>query len=126
MRVAVLVVALLASACSRPWLVAQAALNTADSALEQAEPLIPQDAEGREQALDITRAALELGHVAADVWQGVASPAPPTGWTKWIDDALRGAAAIMDILKAAGVPIPATITAAVLAIQALLPQLVGG
>jgi len=117
-------VALTTTGCAAPWLVARAAISTARTGLNTAEPLIPDDAPDRDRGLALARASLDAGDLAADIWEreGDADDAP-TGWGKWVGDALRGLAIVIDVLKAAGVDLPPQLLLAAGALDALAPAI---
>jgi hypothetical protein len=119
----VLVLAVLSASCATPWIVARGAVDAADAALEA----LPDDLDGAEYrtAVATTAAALELGREACEIWQREATTLAPTGWAKWVADALRASASILDAVKASGVDVPPAISLALAALAALLPALGG-
>jgi hypothetical protein len=85
--------------------------------------LLPQTPE-RDQAVEITEAALESGEVAADIWED-ARDENPVGWGKWVMNALRGLGALLDLIKASGVPVPLALSMALASASGLLSILDG-
>jgi hypothetical protein len=105
----------LCTACAQPWLVARGTIAGAQGALEAVEGDVPVEGD---QAMDITRSALDLGEIAVDMWEE--SREAPVGFWKWCGAAARGFAILLDILKTAGVPIPRALEVASAAIGALV------
>lgn len=130
MRLATLALtSVLTAGCAAPWATARGAIGAADAALDA----LPDDLVDESRRDDLasarvaTGAALDLGRLACDVWEREARPGhPPTGWAKWVVDALRASASVIDIIKAAGVVVPPEVTAALSALALLLPLLGGG
>jgi hypothetical protein len=120
----VLTLVALSAGCAKPWLYARAAITTARTGLDTAEPLIPEDAPDRDRGLALARASLDAGELAADIWEREGDPdTTPTGWGKWVGDALRGLAIVIDVLKAAGVSLPPQLLLAAGALDALAPAI---
>ena len=115
-----MVLCLSQSACVQPWVAARGTIGAAKAALDAIEPCIPEDAEGRTEALEITDAALEMGDVVVDMWEERGANDKPLGWWKWAGAAARGFTLILNILKSAGVPIPAPLAMVASAIGALV------
>ena len=113
--------AMLTAGCGQPWATARAALTAADAAIGAVpDDLVPDDhREDWTAAREATGAALELGALACDVCEREATRDAPTGWTKWLSDALSAAARLVTILKAAGVPVPPAVQGALLALGLL-------
>ena len=108
------------AACSPSWQ-AQKTIHVAQDVLEDVEPMIPEDAEGREIALTSTREALALGEVATDIWQRDERRGDaPEGYDQWIDLALQGFRSIVNVLEAAGVEVPDEVRWALLGLEAIL------
>lgn len=122
-RIAVLSCLVLTS-CAAPWATARGVVTAADAALEA----LPDDLDGEEfaQATEALDAALTLGAQACDVWEREATRTAPTGWAKWVADALTAAASVAGIIKASGVDIPPLVLVVITTLQALLPALGGG
>jgi hypothetical protein len=59
------------------------------------------------------------------VWEREATATAPTGWQKWVSDALVASSSILDIIKAGGVDVPPAVSLALAALAALLPMLGG-
>jgi len=115
-----LILALSQIGCAQPWLVARGTIAGAQGALESVEPLIPEDVDGRDDALEITSSALAMGELAVDMWEAEASDSAPLGWWKWAGAAARGFALVLDLLKRAGLPVPAALSMAAAAIAAMV------
>jgi hypothetical protein len=106
---------------------ARGAITAADSALDALpEDIVPADhRDDLDTALEATDAALELGRQACDIWEREATASSPTGWAKWVQDALAASAQIITVIKAAGVDIPPAVGMAIGGLQLLLPFLSG-
>ena len=109
--------------CATPWVTARGAITAADAALQA----LPDDLDGEEwiEAREAGDAALALGIRACDVWEREATTSTPTGWQKWVSDALAASADILRIIKAAGVDVPPAVALALSGLQLLLPLLGG-
>ncbi len=103
----------------QPWQIARGTIAGAQGALTAVEPMIPADVDGRDEAIEITTAALEMGEVVVDMWEAGGESEKPLGWWKWAGAAARGFTLILDILKTAGVPIPPALAMASAALAAL-------
>jgi hypothetical protein len=102
--------------CSSPtcrW--ERATVAVAVAATDEIERIAP-EGEGRDRALAVTREALDLGDAAVQSCED-ASARP--GLATWVSGALRGLAGLLDVLKAAGVPVPGWISLAVAAVASL-------
>ena len=119
--------ALLCASCATPWVTARGAVTAADAALDALpDDLVPEDRrEDWDTAVAATGAALELGALACDVWEREATATAPTGWAKWVGDALTASSSILSIIKAGGVDVPPAVSLALAALAALLPMLGG-
>lgn len=93
----------------------RATLSAARAAVDELEEALP-ESEDASRSLEATREALTLGDVAVDACEAAEARA---GWQAWISLAVRGVAELLEILKAAGVPIPSWVMIAMLALQAL-------
>lgn len=112
------------SACAaQPWITARTALSGATAAVDAIEPLVPPDAERREEAFEMTRNSLELGEIAVATWEREAGDSPPAGWQQWVADFLEGLGCILEITKSAGVRIPEGVLTTLSAVSTLLPLL---
>ena len=115
---------ILLPSCAAPWAMARSVVTAADAALSA----LPDDLGGEEwiEARAATDAALALGVRACDVWEREATPGhPPTGWQKWVSDALAASADVLAIVKAAGVEVPSFVSLALAGLVSLLPLLGG-
>jgi len=110
-RTALALTLVLAAGCGAPWATARGAITGLEAGLEAVPDDVVPDAHRDDWAAarEATGAALDLGRLACDVWEREATRDAPTGWSKWVTDALRASARIVVIVKAAGVPIPAAL-----------------
>jgi len=118
--VVVAAAAILLQGCAAPWETARGAITGAQAVLDQVDELVP-DGEDADRAISATRAGLELGQGIVNMWEEAKET--PMAWPGWVTHALGLAADLLDLIKAAGVDIPAPVTAAVVALQLLLPVL---
>lgn len=123
----VAMVCLLATGCAQPWVQARGAITAADTALDSLpDDIVPEDHRDElTTAVEATDAALELGRQACDIWEREATASTPTGWAKWVSDALAASAQVVAVIKAAGVDIPPAVGMAIGGLQLLLPLLLG-
>lgn len=128
---ALVILALAAGGCARPWQEARGTIASLEAAVDAVEPYLgdlpPGHAGEAAQALELTRQSLALGQTSCDLWEALEAPeARPRGWLEWVALALEGLGRIVGIIKAAGVPIPSEILAGISAAQLLLPALLAG
>jgi hypothetical protein len=104
---AVIVLARAGIGCgSAPLHYARASLGMAESAMDGAADLIPEDAERRDDALALADSALELGDRALDVWEAARMDSPPAIWKKALVAILQAMDLVAEILDTVGVDLP--------------------